>query len=89
MVTTLTLQTDFDDDDETATQCKPGPPIEWIAERGSDYPVSLRKKKLPTGEGHRHLMSSHGFAAELVERAIQELGLIALFLFCWQVVFEI
>ena len=58
-----------------------GSPINLAKERGSDHPVSLCKRERPAGEDHHRLMRNQGFPAELVERAIQELGLIVLFLY--------
>lgn len=41
----------------------------------SDNPPTLFKRELPAGEGYRNLMKNHGFEANVVDRAIQELGL--------------
>ena len=68
---------DFDNDDEEGKSLPSSrPPTAWTEERRPDHLVTLCKRELPAGDGHRLLMSNHGFPAELVERAIQELGLI-------------
>ncbi|KAG0611271.1 hypothetical protein M758_7G128100 [Ceratodon purpureus] len=65
---------DFNNDEEEAILPTSRSPIDWAEERRSDFPVTLVKRELPAGEDHRLLMRNHGFPAELIESAIQELG---------------
>lgn len=66
---------DRDSDEDDEPPCRDPSPINGAAEASESFkPALLCSRPVPAGEGHRHLMLSHGFQPDLIERAIQELG---------------